>query len=968
MTSTFEFDSAFEGLTGHSPFPWQRRLFVDWFSRGVLPPVIEIPTGLGKTAVMAAWLLARAKGADIPRRLVHIVERRSVSDHATDLAEVLRDRLQRLKSLEPVRRGLGLEGRTLPISTLRGKFIDDRDWMLDPSAPALIVGTVETIGSRLLFEGHGLHRRLRPYAAGLLGCDTLVVLDEAHVSHAFESLLRTIESEQRKSLVAESGAAKGASSGPMSRSTLPPRLQVLPLIASPRSVAPEVFSLDTDDREDEIVSRRLDAERFLRVEDLDDDSTLDAALADRALTILRRQPSASRGSVRIAIFCDRRRDAARVALHLRRLIKKQRREAAGAVVLVIASDRRAREYGLVCSKLEEYGLLVGGEAAPNFPVFLVATEPAELGADLDSDHMVCDLVAWDRMVRRLGRVNRGGRGRANVLVIDQGSRGVGTRRTGAQERAAVRALLDALPRNEAGAAIASSAALAALGEDGAVRKQIIEASTPSPLYPALSRPLVESWAMTSLTENSGRPEVRPWLRGWLDRPETSTTVIWRRHLPVKRGDDPTVVRNPTTYAQAAFFEAAPPQMEEGLETAAGLVADWIRKRAHSMLEQLNSGTNSLKVTGEGRQDYRYVVAERAGRLPAPELDVPVAIILDAANRPLRSLSLTTLLNSSTRELGRSLVGRFLVVDARMRGLEDGLLNDRSERPVATIEDGWGAGTIEDPRVGWPLFRVRETTDVDRRARIGFPARDQWRETYAMPSRFSPQGEIETWVVVEKRPGGGEGEEARAIAAKAQSLTDHQARVADEAARTARALGLEEADKAMLVAAALRHDEGKRAPRWQRAFGAYSRDGPLGKSLGPVNWHILNGYRHELKSVLDAEDAGLGDISRSDPRFDLALHLIAAHHGNARPTIDVDGYDDAPPSTTKSRAHEIAARFARLQRQWGPWGLAWWEALLRAADQRASRMHEAEAAPMQPAFDQARGAHVRSVEFGSRGMS
>jgi CRISPR-associated endonuclease/helicase Cas3 len=30
------------------------------------------------------------------------------------------------------------------------------------------------------------------------------------------------------------------------------------------------------------------------------------------------------------------------------------------------------------------------------------------------------------------------------------------------------------------------------------------------------------------------------------------------------------------------------------------------------------------------------------------------------------------------------------------------------------------------------------------------------------------------------------------------------------------------------------------------------------------------------------------------------------------------------------------RFARLQRRWGPWGLVWWESLLRAADQQASR--------------------------------
>ena len=38
--------------------------------------------------------------------------------------------------------------------------------------------------------------------------------------------------------------------------------------------------------------------------------------------------------------------------------------------------------------------------------------------DLDADHAVCDLVAWERMVQRLGRVNRRGEGAAEVPVVD----------------------------------------------------------------------------------------------------------------------------------------------------------------------------------------------------------------------------------------------------------------------------------------------------------------------------------------------------------------------------------------------------------------------------------------------------------------------------------------------------------------------------------------------------------------------
>jgi len=74
--------------------------------------------------------------------------------------------------------------------------------------------------------------------------------------------------------------------------------------------------------------------------------------------------------------------------------------------------------------------------------------------------------------------------------------------------------------------------------------------------------------------------------------------------------------------------------------------------------------------------------------------------------------------------------------------------------------------------------------------------------------------------------------------------------------------------------------------------------------------------------------------------DLALHLIVAHHGFGRPIISARGCEDAPPSLLLTQTREVALRFVRLQKRWGPWGLAWWEALLRAADQQASRDSDA----------------------------
>lgn len=70
------FDDRFKALTGlkGTPFPWQRALY-EHFLKGEFPFSCAIPTGLGKTSVIALWLLALARRAgagvtDFPRRLV----------------------------------------------------------------------------------------------------------------------------------------------------------------------------------------------------------------------------------------------------------------------------------------------------------------------------------------------------------------------------------------------------------------------------------------------------------------------------------------------------------------------------------------------------------------------------------------------------------------------------------------------------------------------------------------------------------------------------------------------------------------------------------------------------------------------------------------------------------------------------------------------------------------------------------
>ncbi|MEI6359251.1 MAG: hypothetical protein WCO50_02860, partial [Synechococcus sp. ELA619] len=59
--------------------------------------------------------------------------------------------------------------------------------------------------------------------------------------------------------------------------------------------------------------------------------------------------------------------------------------------------------------------------------------------------------------------------------------------------------------------------------------------------------------------------------------------------------------------------------------------------------------------------------------------------------------------------------------------------------------------------------------------------------------------------------------------------------------------------------------------------------------------------------------------------ELALHLIATHHGHARPSIPAHDEGEIFADALEQDALEAALRYVRMQRRWGPWGLAWLEA-------------------------------------------
>jgi CRISPR-associated endonuclease/helicase Cas3 len=170
-----------------------------------------------------------------------------------------------------------------------------------------------------------------------------------------------------------------------------------------------------------------------------------------------------------------------------------------------------------------------------------------------------------------------------------------------------------------------------------------------------------------------------------------------------------------------------------------------------------------------------------------------------------------------------------------------------------------------------------------------------------------------------------------------ALQPHLNDTREAAARLVSGLPLEPELRDVIVLAAAYHDLGKDRERWQNSIG--NRDYPEVKwaksgKYAASGEHLC--YRHEFGSILDMQDEP--SFKRlSDDAKDLVLHLIAAHHGRARPHFNSrESLDDKHPTqATRDFAIEVPRRFARQQRKFGRWGLAYLESLVRTADYEAS---------------------------------
>jgi CRISPR-associated endonuclease/helicase Cas3 len=398
------FDTAFPALTGHQPLSWQWRLF-DQLCSGRIPRSCNLPTGLGKTSVIPIWTIALAQQVQdssvaLPRRLVYVVNRRTVVDQATSVVEQICERLlspddprwpahkEALRSLAGTLRSLAsTKELLLAVSTLRGELADNEEWKADPARPAIIIGTIDMIGSKLLFSGYGDGPYWRAQHAGLVGQDSFIVHDEAHLTPAFSDLLRQLADVQR-----QAGEPK--------------QVRVMELSATSRGGEDPFLRLEPEDENDEVVRERLDATKRLHLHGVEaSPQEKRANIVKKTLEKLLELSLSHRDEqAKVLVYTRSPEDAQEVY----RLLKSRLEKPAEGHTTLLTGTIRGYEREKLVREDPVYKAFLDPDVHISRTMYLVSTSAGEVGIDIDADHMVCDLTTLDSMIQRLGRVNRRG--------------------------------------------------------------------------------------------------------------------------------------------------------------------------------------------------------------------------------------------------------------------------------------------------------------------------------------------------------------------------------------------------------------------------------------------------------------------------------------------------------------------------------------------------------------------------------
>ncbi len=379
------FDAFFRAATGNAPYAYQRRLAGDTLGRACESQLINIPTGLGKTAaVVLAWLWNRVAHADAahrdtwPRRLVICLPMRTLVEQThTEAAKWLDAHKLRWDEKSEVSH-TGKVGLHL----LMGGA-DSGEWDIHPEADAILIGTQDMLLSRALNRGYGMARARWPMHFGLLNNDALWVLDETQLMGVGVRTSAQLEGLRRKL-----GTALGCATW-WASATLDSRLLRTP----DHTELPSSLTLDAEDHAiPEVVGRIAAVKRLapLPLTLTGDSSKLTAPYIEQLATLVVERHQTTTTTLVILNRVDRAKD---LCATLDKLAKKQ----ALPPRILVHSRFRPLEREPLSLRIKEPGEKI-----------IIATQAIEAGVDISARTLFTELAPWSSLVQRFGRCNRKG--------------------------------------------------------------------------------------------------------------------------------------------------------------------------------------------------------------------------------------------------------------------------------------------------------------------------------------------------------------------------------------------------------------------------------------------------------------------------------------------------------------------------------------------------------------------------------
>ena len=391
-----DFKNFFEKATGFEPYPYQQTIAkMDDF-----PYLIDVPTGLGKTAgIVIGWLWRRHNDSQsirekTPMRLIYCLPMRVLVEQIRDYIIMWLDNLNLLGGTVNFEDVKGIKKVTaynpswddpekIAVTILMGGESKDL-WDIYPERDAIIIGTQDMLISRALNRGYGMSRYRWPIHFGLLNNDSLWIMDEVQLMgnglstsvqmEAFRNDFKTIKKTQTIWMSATINS------------------EYLRTVDFDRKFTDyNIIKLSDEDRKDEQIKKKISAPKNLKK--IGKDQIIDTVINNH-----------EGGSISIIIT----NTVARAKEIYNSLMKKN----ISAKILLIHSQFRLPERQKIIKQMMHQPLGENG-------TIIISTQVIEAGVNISAHTLITELAPLPSLVQRFGRCNRYGEYKdAKVFWVD----------------------------------------------------------------------------------------------------------------------------------------------------------------------------------------------------------------------------------------------------------------------------------------------------------------------------------------------------------------------------------------------------------------------------------------------------------------------------------------------------------------------------------------------------------------------